>query len=893
RIRLQLHQSTPGVCGFAAENSVSFIPNYLLNMATMESSDSNSTAELMSRYVSSEPGYGVPKDGWRICLAHEFKEKRKPFQAKDVSFSNFVEHIGLGIRYLKWWYNKTQVEKKAPFIDMFRAQPLRQIYGAPLGGIGGGTITRGWRGEFCRWQLNPGMYHYKTVIANQFTVCLRRGGQTVYQQVLSLERPPTLQGWNWGYCGEYAFYHALYPRAWTVYHLPGQNVTLTCRQVSPVIPHDYQDSSLPVAVFVWDIENKNDYPLDVSIMFTLVNGSGHKDDKSGGHWNEPFHLEKDGESVSGVLLHHCTSVNPYTLCMAAREQSDREISHQTAFSPKGTCGALWSDLITDGRLDSPTGQCSSPPTQKGEKVAAALAAGCSVPAEGHSALEFSMAWDMPTVTFGSRERKHVRRYTRFFGAKADAAPTLSHYALTHYRQWERRIEEWQAPILQDSSLPSWYKSALFNELYFVADGGTVWTELPEDSDISRGLRSEDGGLPAQPAVIKEYGRFAYLEGQEYRMYNTYDVHFYASFALIMLWPKLALSLQYDIAGSVVSCDPTERLHLMSGRYSPVKTKNVVPHDIGDPDDEPWDHVNAYLIHDTADWKDLNLKFVLQVYRDYHLTQDTQYLQDMWPICQAVMESEMKFDTDGDGLIENSGYADQTYDGWTVTGPSAYCGGLWLASVCVMCKIARLVDNQAAFQRYRDILDRGSAAFDKLLWNGKYYNYDSSGRELSNSVMSDQCAGQWFLRASGLGNGEFQAFPKEKICRALKSVFDLNVMSFAGGQMGAVNGMRPEGVPDRSSVQSDEVWIGVVYGLAATMIHEGMFEEGLRTAEGCYRTVWERLGMSFQTPEAYCEKGIYRSLAYMRPLSIWAMQLALDSSPLREQVPHTPNKPSTG
>lgn len=51
------------------------------------------------------------------------------------------------------------------------------------------------------------------------------------------------------------------------------------------------------------------------------------------------------------------------------------------------------------------------------------------------------------------------------------------------------------------------------------------------------------------------------------------------------------------------------------------------------------------------------------------------------------------------------------------------------------------------------------------------------------------------------------------------MFDLNVMSFAGGQMGAVNGMRPEGVPDHSSVQSDEVWIGVVYGLAAIMIHE--------------------------------------------------------------------------
>lgn len=81
-----------------------------------------------------------------------------------------------------------------------------------------------------------------------------------------------------------------------------------------------QDSSFPVAVFVWDIENKNDYALDVTIMFTMVNGSGHKDEKCGGHWNEPFNLEREGESVSGVLLHHRSPVNPYTLCMAAREQ---------------------------------------------------------------------------------------------------------------------------------------------------------------------------------------------------------------------------------------------------------------------------------------------------------------------------------------------------------------------------------------------------------------------------------------------------------------------------------------------------------------------------------------------------------------------------------------------
>lgn len=33
-----------------------------------------------------------------------------------------------------------------------------------------------------------------------------------------------------------------------------------------------------------------------------------------------------------------------------------------------------------------------------------------------------------------------------------------------------------------------------------------------------------------------------------------------------------------------------------------------------------------------------------------------------------MNKTMMYDTDEDGLIENSGFADQTYDAWPVTGP---------------------------------------------------------------------------------------------------------------------------------------------------------------------------------------------------------------------------------
>ena len=52
------------------------------------------------------------------------------------------------------------------------------------------------------------------------------------------------------------------------------------------------------------------------------------------------------------------------------------------------------------------------------------------------------------------------------------------------------------------------------------------------------------------------------------------------------------------------------------------------------EDEPWLRINAYNIHPTDDWKDLNIKFILQVYRDYAATHDLDYLDFMYPKCQV-------------------------------------------------------------------------------------------------------------------------------------------------------------------------------------------------------------------------------------------------------------------
>lgn len=54
--------------------------------------------QLMASYEGKAKGYQVPPFGWRICLAHEFVEKRKPFNANNVSLSNLMKHLGMGLR---------------------------------------------------------------------------------------------------------------------------------------------------------------------------------------------------------------------------------------------------------------------------------------------------------------------------------------------------------------------------------------------------------------------------------------------------------------------------------------------------------------------------------------------------------------------------------------------------------------------------------------------------------------------------------------------------------------------------------------------------------------------------------------------------------------------------
>jgi non-lysosomal glucosylceramidase len=704
--------------------------------------------------------------------------------------------------------------------------------GLPLGGLGSGAIGRSFRGDFSRWHLDIGTHRYETAWANQFSVYVEQGGRRS-ARVLCAARPDNaLAEWNWNYPVGAGTYHALFPRAWFEYAWPDAPVTLVQEQFSPVIAGNERESSYPVAVFEWRVSNPGDQPLRVGIMLTWEDflGAG-------------LHSAREVSGLNGIEMR--SSAGGSSLAIMVPSIPGVRVSSREAWSVERDGGALWADFAADGALDAAEAPAA------GGAIAAALAVTIDLAPGQSLSVPFTLAWDLPIARFPSGAEWY-RRYTRFWGRDGGNAWEIAADAQHHYPEWRAQIEAWQKPILDDPARPEWYKTALFNELYFLVDGGTLWV---------------DGMVnPPDPAPAAE--QFSYLECYDYPFYGTLDVAFYSSWAVLGLWPRLERLEMLQFVPTVAQEDLTEVTIVATKELAARKLAGALPHDLGAPFESPFLKTNAYNYQNINDWKDLNLKYVLRVYRDYTVLNDRELLEIAWPTIPATLEYVRKFDSDGDGLLDHHG-ADQTYDTWQMEGASAYTGSLLIAALeaaAAMAAVMAATDEQASYAAW---LEQARASFEARLWNGSYYLYNTADTPQRDSIMADQLVGQWYAGALGLPD----VAPKEHIRTALSTVFEYNVERFAEGEMGAVNGMRPDGTIDMSNMQSREVWTGTTYALAALMLQEGLSEEAWATAWGVYNVTYNR-GLWFRTPEAWNPDGSFRASMYMRPQSIWAIEHAL-------------------
>jgi non-lysosomal glucosylceramidase len=751
--------------------------------------------------------------------------------------------------------------------------------GAPVGGFGAGTFSRSYRGNFERWHIKAGTHKYQDVPTNQFAVFAQPEGGAPVSMALAVGKPKdgSLSSWNWNYPAGDGEYAALYPKSWFAYGTKTLPVKLTVEQFSPILPNNYKETSYPVAVYRWTAENPTSKPVTVSILFSWTNMVGWFRDQSrtlDGALNQQnfnrFMTEKidaPGKGqMSGIVFDRLRQGSVQDewdgqFAIATLPGEGAEVTYLATY-PTATDGSeVWETFSKDGRLSNQ----AQPVASSGDALAGAFAVRFTLAAHEKRQIPMALSWDLPVVQFGGG-RKWDRHYTRFFGTEGTHAWQIARTALEHHEEWSEAIDAWQKPIITDERKPLWYRAELFNELYYLADGGTLWGH----EHVASGNSVERSG--------KDNDAFTYMECFDYPFYGSLDVRFYGSFSLLRFWPVVEKREMLEYTETIPASNPQHYLWgWKSSRENRMveytrKVPGAAPHDLGSPEEDPVVNPNQYNYQDVSNWRDLNSKYVLMVWRDYVLTgaNDGPFLRSSWTAVKQAIEHLKQYDTDGDGLIENGGFPDQTYDDWIATGESAYTGSLYLAALKATARMADKLGEPATAQEYDALEARAAAAYMKKLWNGTYFRYAIKGLD-TEAVMAEQLAGQWYADLTGLGD----LVPKDMRVSALHKVYDTNVRKFARGEMGAINGIAADGSLLHNNPQTEEVWTGATFAVASHMIAEGLTDEGFATAKGVNNVVWRDRGYFFRTPEAYDIHGLYRASMYMRPGSIWSMEYALE------------------
>jgi uncharacterized protein (DUF608 family) len=410
-------------------------------------------------------------------------------------------------------------------------------------------------------------------------------------------------------------------------------------------------------------------------------------------------------------------------------------------------------------------------------------------------IRFTLGWFFPNHAPGGRPIGHM--YANWFKDAAEVNTFLSANYAAHRQETEKF-----ARALADTSLG--------RPLSF------VWS-------------SQLGTLVKNTWWSKE-GHYSIWEGLGCCGQSTTDVDFDGSSSVVALFPELKLEQMKHI-----------------GTFQ--NARGQVPHNYNgrfDGVDQGFARV------------DMNPQWVMMVCRDYLWTGDMDYLKTMWPGVVKAMQYTASLDSDGDGLPDqNTGL--QTYDQWGLRGTPSYVASLWIGGLRAAVRMARDLEKTEDAQRYQAILDKASASFDRLLFNGDYYSLWVDGALRDEICMSDQISGEWFSHLMGLPT----TISEENLKKAVESIWKNNYSP----EVGLHNATAPKGgkdIPAMNNHQAGGVWSGIEFAFASFLMDHGRYADGARLAEAVHRR-YMRAGM----PWNHVECGSH----YTRAMSSWTTLLA--------------------
>ncbi len=731
--------------------------------------------------------------------------------------------------------------------------------GVPLGGIGTGAITRASDGRFTRWTIKAGGVKDFALPAAGFALWEKKSASAPVTVALQ-PRPETPELSAFSFGGQNGDWNGLFPKAWHSHEADqDRSIAAECLSFSPVVPGNLEVSSLPLALFRWRLTNTSDEPVDTSVLFHFPNLNGWFEDFDEGRPKRApagcFNRTAD-EGLAGIIFDRrragdTLSEGSGEWCIAAAEQPGIELTRTICFDGAGDGSDLWAGFSNDGRAPDlgsgwlvESGFRESPPGLPTGAISARISL---APGESRE-VTFALAWDLPVIRFG-QGRRWFRAYTDQWGSDARSSSKLAAHALENAAIWESQIAAWHADVHAAVGNEPHRAGVAINELYFLVDGLTVYTSAAGSPDKKQ--------------------HFGLIECHDYALYNTLDLWIYAAEAVGRLYPDLAASVAEDFAEQLLATDPAPRRHRWDKTLFPINVAGACPHDLGGPGEDPFVVVNSYTYRDPTIWKDLNCDLVLCIWREGQ-AMGPAWRERQFPAVRAAIDHLQQYDRDGDGLIENDGLPDQTFDNIPMKGPSSYCGGLWIAALKAGAHLAEEAGERKLAEGWSAQAAAAARIWQRRLFNGRYFRVDTDG-PLSEACFIEQLFGPFLARRLGLGD----IVPPEIAISALKAIYELNFIGEGGGE-GAVSLARlPEdganALPhtDDTSFQTAEIQPGFNMSFAAQLECWGLNDEADSVRKALFNELYIRRNLVFQTPAAI-DRGTMscRAILNMRPMAAW-------------------------
>lgn len=497
--------------------------------------------------------------------------------------------------------------------------------------------------------------------------------------------------------------------------------------------------------------------------------------------------------------------------------------------------AVWSSFASTGVLQPGAEE----PSATGETWHGAIAVSTAVAAGASASVQFVLAWHFPNRMrddrYGWGPGKHRfdhRLGNQYNGWFADA-PAVAEYVQANLPRLQEETTRYHAALYK-TTLPRWYMDAISANTAIVRSPIYVWLE---DGSVG-GFEGTDACCPM----------------------NCTHVYNYA-----MVMPYLYPALE-------------QRVREMDLLAQMDSDKHFIPHRTVFPMSLPrlGDEIGGPFHHAL----DGELGTLLKLYREWRQTGDRVFLNRLWPNACKVMRHVMRdHDVDGSGVLR--GEQPNTYD-THLFGSNTFIGSLYLATLRAMETLAVAVGDREFAEECAARYRSGRRGYDKACWNGGYYvnNFDAPGVDskvynegncYGTGCHADQLLGQWWAHLLDLGH----VLPEEHVRKAMGALYKHNWRTslaehrhnqrvFAEGtEKGLLTCTWPQGGrPDNPMLYCDEVWTGLEYHVAATLLYEGLEDEALHVVAGAR----ERYTGAQRNPWSEIECGGF----YARAMSAWVL-----------------------